>query len=208
MSEKKRAASRSNGARSRGPRTAVGKRNASRNALRHGFAALSHRNTVSDEIYEFARMLCIGDDNPDLFEPALVIAENNILLGSIRAEGVAVVERLRDRTATALCKRDTSLATATARADQIDLAGAELEKIYARFGILCWYELSGEQMDQLESEAPRLGWRPPLIEDRDECDALMAAIPDLLRLARYERRACSRRRRAIEKFIKLRTMQF
>src|SRR5262249_12272732 len=102
MSEKKQAASRSNGARSRGPRTALGKRNASRNALRHGFAALSHRNTVSDEIYEFARMLCTGDNNPDLFEPALVIAENNILVGSIRAEGVAVVEGLRGRTATAL----------------------------------------------------------------------------------------------------------
>jgi hypothetical protein len=208
MSEKKRAASRSNGARSRGPRTAAGKRNASRNALRHGFAALSHRNTVSDEIYEFARMLCGGDNNRDLFELALAIAENDILLRSIRTECVAVVERLRDPTASALCKRDTSLATAKARADQIDLAGAELDKIYARFGVLSWEELSVEQIDQLESEAPRPGWRPPLIEDRDECDALMAALPDLLRLSRYERRACSRRRRAIEKFIKLRTMQF
>jgi hypothetical protein len=144
MSEKKRVASRSNGTRSHGPRTAAGKRNASRNALRHGFAALNHRNTVSDEIYKFARMLCSGDNNRDLFELALVIAENDILLRSLHAEGVAVVERLRDRTASALCKRDTSLATAKARGGQSDLAWVELEKIYGRFGVLSWDELSAD----------------------------------------------------------------
>jgi hypothetical protein len=135
------------------------------------------------------------------------VDETDILLRGIRAECVAVIERLRDPIATALTKRDTSLAFGKARADQIDLAAAESEQICARFGVLIWDELSPEQMDQLESEPPRSGWRPRPIEDRDECDAMWAAVPDLLRLARYERRACSRRKRAIARFIELKALR-
>ena len=42
-------------------------------------------------------------------------------------------------------------------------------------------------------------WRP--IEDRDDCAAFVAALPDLTRVAHYERRAWSRRRRAFCEFL-------
>ena len=42
------------------------------------------------------------------------------------------------------------------------------------------------------------------IEQRDEYEALRAAIDDLIRLERYERRAWSRRKRAIREFVALR----
>ena len=166
-----------------------------------------HRNPPTDAIYELARLLCNGDDNPVLFEQALVIADTDIMLRAIRTECVAVVERLRDRIATAVTRRDTSLKFGKARGYQMELAGSELHKICARFGALTWDELSHEQLRQLASEPPRPGWRPPPIEDRDECDALWAAIPDLLRLSRYEQRAWSRRRRATERFIEIKLMQ-
>jgi len=41
-------------------------------------------------------------------------------------------------------------------------------------------------------------------EVRDEVECLCLALPDLLRLERYERRALSRRRRAIRTLKKLR----
>jgi hypothetical protein len=43
------------------------------------------------------------------------------------------------------------------------------------------------------------------IEWRDELDAMRDALPDLDRLVRYERRAWSRRKRAIRNFMETRS---
>src|ERR1019366_6503316 len=48
---------------------------------------------------------------------------------------------------------------------------------------------------------PAPPWNPTPPIERDEHDALCQAIPDLNRLRRYERRAWSRRRRAVHAFI-------
>jgi hypothetical protein len=42
---------------------------------------------------------------------------------------------------------------------------------------------------------------------RDECDAMCRAAPDLRRLERYERRAASRRNRAIREFIFIKSLR-
>jgi hypothetical protein len=47
------------------------------------------------------------------------------------------------------------------------------------------------------------GIAPQPIESRDELDAMRHAMPDLERLARYERRAWSARNRAIRKFMEI-----
>jgi hypothetical protein len=43
------------------------------------------------------------------------------------------------------------------------------------------------------------------IKSRDEFDALRLAMPDLDRLARYERRAWSRQKRAFREFIEIKS---
>jgi hypothetical protein len=43
------------------------------------------------------------------------------------------------------------------------------------------------------------------IRSRDEFEALRLAMPDLDRLARYERRAWSRQKRALREFIEIKS---
>jgi len=126
-SERKIAANRRNAQKSRGPRTAAGKSIASRNALRHALAAITHRQPVSaSEIERFAKAFSGGDTDPSLFEQALIIADNEWVLRAIAAQKVAVVDRLRERSAIALAKGDNSLALADARFLKSCQADAEL----------------------------------------------------------------------------------
>ena len=72
-SERKIAANRLNAKKSREPRTAAGKSLASRNALRHGLRAITHRHpTPSSEIERFAKAICGADNDPLLFEQACI----------------------------------------------------------------------------------------------------------------------------------------
>jgi hypothetical protein len=200
-SARKIAANRINAHRSCGPRSSVGKSRVSSNAIRHGLAAVKHFDAVRPrDIDLMARAMCGEDMDPLLFEQAQMIAESELLLRCIRAERIAVIERLRDVTAVPLSIRDDSMTRAKARLREMELAAAELERIQARVDAMTEEERSRldeeyhRQVDELES-------KPPPIAKRDEVDAMSAAMPDLERLARYERRAWSRRKRAMGKFM-------
>ena len=108
-SARKRESNRRNGRKGRGPRTAAGKLRSSRNALRHGLASTLHRQVAQSQIERFARTLCGNDHNPLLFEQALTVAENHLMLRLIETQQLAVVERLWDRTETALGRGDNRL---------------------------------------------------------------------------------------------------
>ena len=62
---------------------------------------------------------------------------------------------------------------------------------------------SGKLLDPLTPRERRRFAPPPFtfLTDRDEYEAFKEAMPDLTRLLRYERRAWSRLKRAIEMFI-------
>jgi hypothetical protein len=107
-------ASRSNGRKSRGPRTAAGRSCASHNALRHGLAALTYKPAAFAEVERIAKAICNGDTNPLLFDQALVIAENEMVRRCVRGEAIAMIERLRDITVNPL-SRDNSLTRAKVR---------------------------------------------------------------------------------------------
>jgi hypothetical protein len=199
-SARKIAANRINAQRSCGPRSTVGKGRVSSNAFRHGLAALKHIDAMRPrDIDLMARAICGDDVDPLLFEQAQVIAESELLLRCVRAERIAVIERLRDVTAVPLARRDDSMARAKARVVEMDLAAAELERMQARFDAMTaeertkLYKDYDRELDQLES-------KPAPIAERDEVDAMREAMPDLERLARYERRAWSRRKRALRNF--------
>jgi len=116
ISERKIAANRLNGRKSRGPRSAAGKAIASRNALRHGLAAITYRKPASaTEIERFAEALCGKDNAPALFEQALIIANQELVLRTISEQQLAIVERLREPSAIALAKGDISIALGEAR---------------------------------------------------------------------------------------------
>jgi hypothetical protein len=198
-------ASRNNGRKSRGPRTAAGRSCASHNALRHGLAALTHKPAAFAEVERMAKAICNGNTDPLLFEQALVIAENEMVRRCVRAEVIAMIERLRDITLKPL-SRDNSLARAKARFGQAklryrQLVQAKAKKIATTTGKeKNW--LQEQKSEAAQSQATRM--QKP-IKSRDEFDALRLAMPDLDRLARYERRAWSRQKRAFREFIEIKS---
>jgi hypothetical protein len=61
-----------------------------------------------------------------------------------------------------------------------------------------------EEPDRLDDQAIELARKQIEKQERDEYEALQAAVQDLIRLERYERRAWSPQKRAIREFIAVR----
>jgi hypothetical protein len=126
----------------------------------------------------------------------VIIAECDIVLSCVRAEFGAAIERARDPYTEAIAKGDHSLARAKARADLVEPADAErarLETIIRndpKADPAIWQ--GGGPASLFEEELP---------EDRDEFAAMQEAMPDLVRLHRFERRAWSRRKRTVYQLI-------
>ena len=205
ISRAKAEASRNNGRKSRGPRTAAGKSCASHNALRHGLAALTHKPAAFAEVERIAKAICNGDTNPLLFDQALVIAENEMVRRCVRVEAIAMIERLRDITVNPL-SRDNSLTRAKVRFRRAKLRYRQLVQAKAKtIATTTGREknsLQEQESDAAQSQPTRM--QKP-IKSRDEFDALRLAMPDLDRLARYERRAWSRQKRAFREFIEIKS---
>jgi hypothetical protein len=205
-SDRKIAANRMNAKKSCGPRSAAGKRRVCQNALRHGLAVAGRLDCeLPRDIQLMAKAICGDDANPLLLEEAVAIAECEMVLRYVRAQWVALVERVRNVTVMQLAKGDKSLALAKARLREMDLAWAELVPLRAKFDAMPASEVTKllEEWEVQESESKCE--RP--IEERDEFDAMREAMPDLDRLARYERRAWSRRKRAICNFMAIKIIE-
>ncbi len=215
-SQAKIVASHANGRKSRGPRTPAGKSNASRNAFRHGLAAITRKDPeIFAEIEPVARAICNGAVNPLLFEQALIIAENDFVLRCAQTEWIAATERQRDRTATPLATGDLGFARAKARIERAKLIyqmlveGANASSNNAarnnaaRTSAASTDEAHVRSNGERERAVAEQGGRvtPPL--EREEFDAMRAAMADLERLERYRRRAWSRQRRAFQRFMEI-----
>ena len=205
ISRAKAEASRNNGRKSRGPRTAAGRSCASHNALRHGLAALTYKPAAFAEVERIAKAICNGDTNPLLFDQALVIAENEMVRRCVRVEAIALIERLRDIAVNPL-SRDNSLTRAKVRFRRGKLRYKQLVQAKAKTIATTTggekNSLQEQESDAAQSQPTRM--QKP-IKSRDEFDALRLAMPDLDRLARYERRAWSRQKRAFREFIEIKS---
>jgi hypothetical protein len=221
------ASNRRNAGKSGGPRSAAGKSRASRNALRHGLSAVTHRLPVpKGEVERLARAICGDDNDQQLFAAALAIAENQLHRRAIKAQQVAVIERLRDRTAIALAKGDNSLDLAKARFLSTWLLErrivARVPALLAKYDIrpLPAHCLPGDVvpfrlkalLEECESEeeiqrACKIAAQCLTKQERRDEEAFEEAIPDLKRLDRYERRAWSQHKRAVRKLMNIRLLQ-
>jgi hypothetical protein len=102
-SERQITANRANAKMSRGPRTRGGKAEASRNALRHGLAAVASGGTgFAEKIERLAQAICQPDGDLFNYQQALIIAESFADITRVRAARVDMMERSREGSSPAL----------------------------------------------------------------------------------------------------------
>ena len=231
-SEKKIAANRLNAKRSTGPRTSRGKSRARGNAWGHGWAVTKHRHAaVSADVERMAKAICGENATPALYEQAVIIAECEIVLLNLRAARVAAIKRhsiveqdleltlalegrvgrklaleaLADgdvRPILRLIKRRTRairvftarIVNANRKIDAKESDGADHEESLPPQTTKPVDSTKGSDKDREPGQV------------RDEVDALERALPELVSFERYERRALSRRKRAIRIFEAISTL--
>jgi hypothetical protein len=209
-----------------GPRTAAGKAIASRNALRHGFAAATYQPSTSpDRLERLARAIAGGDTDPAVISQAFKIATTEIMLSEIAAHKIWAVERLHERYAVALAQKNNSLNLMRARFMQSLVAEwtikQRLPEILRKYEPTMPEEEIAKHCGPSDSlvprrllarlEEPEEPVRPTarskskspddVWADRDDHEAFEAAIEDLIRLDRYEQRAWSRQKRSILRLV-------
>jgi hypothetical protein len=204
----KSTANRMNGRKSCGPRTKAGKARSSRNARRHGLAAFHTKPepAMLAQIEQMVDAICQGDDDAQLRQQATLIAENQLWLSAVRAEKRAVLERLRDPTAYAL---DNNRRYARAKA-RLHLCDAAFRQLRLVDDLIARTEAAGLDPGR-EPLPPALmaswppPWAPAVLEvvERNEYEVLREGLCDVVRLLRYERRACARRKRAVRGYMEV-----
>ena len=95
VSDRKIAANQRNSRRSSGPRSAAGKLTVSRNALRHGLAAATLRDSgIAAEVDRLATAIAGENEDAVQREQALIIAESEITLLRVRAVRTSIFEQM------------------------------------------------------------------------------------------------------------------
>jgi hypothetical protein len=182
-SERQIAASRRNAAKSTGPRSASGKKRASKNAVRHGLTKPMLGPEYTRALEALARQ--IAGDREDKLAMALArdAAEAELELARVRRMKVALIERV------------------------------------AVFGCFNPPRLFRQPKDEIawimqrDFGATRRGTHPnfaiaslpamPAEEPERTAEAVRRALPELVKLTRYETRAVLRRDRAIREITKI-----
>jgi hypothetical protein len=171
------AANRRNARRSTGPRSGGGRKRSSRNSLRHGLAA---GRTVTAEriadIERLARKIAGAATDIVTIECARTIAQAEFDVARIRRAKVALISRV-----IAFGEIERPPASHLIR---------EAKRFFRAFD-------RGELIRFEGLEPPSM----PTTEPERSAEAVRRALPELIQLDRYERRAAGRRARAMHNFL-------
>ena len=171
------AANRRNARRSTGPRSRAGRKRSSRNSFRHSLAAGVVNAERIKYIERLARKIAGATTDIVALECARAIAQAEFDLAQIRRVKVALISRV--------------------------MAFGEVENsaTFQSLGEIKRFSRGidrGELIRLERLEAPAM----PNAESERSTDALRRALPELIKLDRYERRAAGRRARAVHIFLK------
>jgi hypothetical protein len=178
-SERQIAANRLNARKSTGPLSRAGKRRASRNAYRHGLASRRKPDAAtSRKLDQLARQIVGDSDSEIILELARSAAEAEFDLARVRLARVALINRVSAFGA-------------------IDPFFDKLAKDKARWRRL---RLQSSVQDFIDSTE-----NMPTQQSERAAEAVRRALPELVKLDRYQVRATSRRNRAIEEIINIKS---
>jgi hypothetical protein len=176
-SERQIEANRRNARSSTGPRSDSGKKRASQNAFRHGLTKRISSAAFDHAVETLARQIAGDTENKITIELARDAAEAELELARVRQVKVALIERVAAFGRFDVPKRFASPKDEAAWI-MLHYAGATLWKGRPKFAV--------DPLPAMPSEEPQR-----------TAEAMRRALPDLLKLQRYEARAVTRRDRAI-----------
>jgi hypothetical protein len=216
-SERQIAANRLNARKSTGPRSRAGKRRASRNAYRHGLASSRKPDAATArKLDQLARQIA-GDSNSEIIlELARSAAEAELDLARVRLASVALINRVSafgaiDPFSDELAKDKAKLQRLRAELRQFR---AELRQFRAelphfnacqaqhRKALCKILYRDGRHTALVEEDSNE---NMPTQEPERTAEAVRRALPELVKLNRYQVRAASRRNRAIKEIIKIKS---
>jgi hypothetical protein len=180
-SERQIAANRQNARKSTGPRSATGKKRASRNAYRHGLSKPIWGAEFTRAVDDLARDIAGDAADPATLDLARDAAEAVLDLDRVRRVKVALIARM-----SAFGRLEVPPLFRSARDE-----GNWLVQHY--WGTTYWKSRIKLAVDDL----PPM----PTEEPQRTAEAVRRALPSLLRLQRYEVRAVARRDQAIRELV-------
>jgi hypothetical protein len=182
--ERQIAANRRNARKSTGPRSNAAKKRSCRNAYRHGLtSSLPSSAAIAKRLDEFARKIAGDSENEILLEHARCAAQAELDLARVRRVKVALIQRV----------------SALGALDALQVFGSSAEEIRYLKSIL-----SGRAPPILPEPIDPLATMPTQEPERT-AEAVRRALPELVKLNRYESRAVSRRDWAIREIAKRRS---
>ena len=176
-SERQIAANRQNARKSTGPRSATGKKRASKNAYRHGLSRPIWGAAFTRAVDDLARDIAGDAADPATLDLAREVAEAKLELDRVRRVKVALIDRV---------SAFGRLEPARQFYSSIDEAAWIMLRY---FGAKLWKSRPKFAVDNL----PPM----PTEEPQRTAEAVRRALPALLRLQRYEVRAATRRDQAV-----------
>jgi hypothetical protein len=183
-SERQIAANRLNAQKSTGPKSQVGQQRSSRNAYRHGLAVPISNVESEAELKDLSRQLAEDSSNPEILALTERAAGAQLDLARVRKTRAKIIEH----------------------AATLDAAGAksdlELEKLRHRIA-----QKNGSEKLQGNPLQPELLGSTPLFNKQEEKWRLLNSVgpvlSELSKTYRYEKRAISRRNRAIREIVSI-----